>query len=155
METYRYNMENIITFTKDGIKVRQTVTNPLMPSRQEESIVPYDGITQYNPLDIRVVGIVPSFDPTGVLKQIELKLADDSPHDLKWFERRVLEMLKDGKTWKKESIYSALEPEFSSSDRKKLRSGGSRGYSNLTTALDSLKKAGSLDNPRKGLWRLK
>ena len=150
-------MDNFMIFTKDGIKVRETIKNPLMPERQEESIVPYNKITQYNPLDVHVIGIIPKI-VDGVLNQIELKLgeADDSSyHDLLWFKGRVKEFLKDGKDWKKENLYSKLELEFNSADHKKLKSGGTRGYSNLTSALDMLKKDGVLENPRKGIWRLK
>ena len=37
-------MDNVLIFTKDGIKVLEIIKNPLMPERQEESIVPYDKI---------------------------------------------------------------------------------------------------------------
>ena len=150
-------MENFIIFTKDGIKVRETITNPLMPERQAESTVPYNKITQYNPLDIHVIGIVPKV-VDGVLNQIELKLGeedDSSYHDIIWFKSRIQEFLKDGKDLKKENLYSKLELEFNSADHKKLKGGGTRGYSNLTGALDLLKKEGKLENPRKGMWRLK
>jgi|YelNatPaOPRAMG01_1025707.scaffolds.fasta_scaffold49360_4 hypothetical protein len=150
-------MENFIIFTKDGIKVRETITNPLIPERQTESTVPYNKITQYNPLDIHVIEIVPKV-VDGVLKQIELKLGEDddsSYHDVLWFKGRIKEFLKDGRDWKKENLYSKLESEFNSADHKKLKGGGTRGYSNLTGALDALKKEGILENPRKGMWRLK
>jgi hypothetical protein len=150
-------MSNFIIFTKEGIKVMETITNPLMPERQEESIVPYHKITQYNPLDIHVIGIVPRV-VDGVLNQIELRLGEDddsSYHDVLWFKDKIQEILKDGRDWKKESLYSKLEQEFNSADHKKLKGGGTRGYSNLTGALDILKKEGILENPRKGMWRLK
>ena len=149
-------MENIIIFTKDGIKVRETITNPLMPKRQAESTVPYENITQYNPLDIHVIGIIPSVID-GVLNQIELRIGDDdsSPHDILWFKDRIQKCLKDGKDLKKENLYSKLEQEFSPADHKKLKGGQTRGYSNLTMALDLLKKENKLENPRKGIWRLR
>lgn len=150
-------MGNFIIFTKEGIKVMETITNPLMPERQEESTVPYNKITQYNPLDIHVIGIVPMV-LDGVLNQIELRLGEDddsSYHDVLWFKDKIQEILKDGRDWKKESLYSKLEQEFNLADHKKLKGGGTRGYSNLTGALDILKKEGILENPRKGMWRLK
>lgn len=150
-------MNNFLIFTKDGIKVLETIKNPLMPERQAESTVPYTNITQYNPLDIHVIGIVPKVE-NGVLKQIELRLGDEdnsSYHDVLWFKKCIQEYLKDGREWKKENIYSKLESEFNSGDHKKLKGGATRGYSNLTGALDLLKKEGILENPRKGIWRLK
>ena len=150
-------MDNIIIFTKDGIKVRETITNPLVPERQAESTVPYDKITQYNPLDIHVIGIIPSVI-NGVLNQIELRIGEEddlSYHDILWFKARIQDCLKDGKDLKKENLYSKLQQEFSSADHKKLKGGQTRGYSNLTTALDILKKENKLENPRKGIWRLK
>ncbi|MCL5680835.1 MAG: winged helix-turn-helix domain-containing protein [Candidatus Thermoplasmatota archaeon] len=149
-------MDNTIIFTKDGIKVMESVSNPLTPTRQQESIVPYDKITEYNPLDIRVIGIVPKV-VDGVLKQIELRIGDvdSSPHDLSWYKQKILEILKGGREWKKESIYSELEKEFNSSDHKKLKGGMTRGYSVLTTALIKLKKDNLIENPRKGIWKMK
>ncbi len=150
-------MDNTITFTKDGIKVRETVSNPLIPNTERQSIVTYDKITEYNPLDIHVVGIVPRV-VDGTLKEIEFRLGDESDvsfHDLVWFKSKVPEILADGKEWKKESIYKKLEPQFNPSDYKRLKSGGARGYANLTTALNMLKKEDVLENPRKGMWKLR
>ena len=93
----------------------------------------------------------------GVLKQIELRIGDvdSSPHDLSWYKQKILEILKGGREWKKESIYSELEKEFNSSDHKKLKGGMTRGYSVLTTALIKLKKDNLIENPRKGIWKMK
>lgn len=149
-------MNNVIIFTKDGIKVLETVSNPLTPDRKQESTVKYDRITEYNPLDIRVIGIVPKIE-NGILKQIELRVGNDdtSPHDLAWYREKVLKIVNDDKEWKKENIYSQLEREFNTSDHKKLKGGMTRGYSILTFALAVLKKEGLVDNTRKGIWRKK
>ena len=128
-----------------------------MQSSQSFPQPPYDKITQYNPLDIHVIGIVPKVEG-GVLSQIELKLGkedESSYHDTLWFKKQIQDFLSDGKEWKKESIYAKLQPEFNIGDHKKLKGGTTRGYSNLSGALDLLKKEGVLENPRKGIWRLR
>jgi len=156
-------MDNYYTikFTKDGIKVKTTTLNPLRKPEEREEITPYNEITNLNPLDLRVVEIIPKFS-NEVLTEIELKIIKEEDkqlgseyHDVPWYKERVLEILSDKKEWKKDSIYDKLKAEFNPADRKTLKSGRNRGYGMLSTALNILKKENKIENPRKGLWKLK
>jgi len=156
-------MDNYYTikFTKDGIKVKTTTLNPLRKPEEREEITPYNEITNLNPLDLRVVEIIPKFS-NEVLTEIELKIIKEEDkqlgseyHDVPWYKERVLEILSDKKEWKKDSIYDKLKAEFNPADRKILKSGRNRGYEMLSTALNNLKKENKIENPRKGLWKLK
>jgi len=150
-----------IKFTKDGIKVKTTIFNPLKKPEEREEITPYNEITNLNPLDLHVVEIIPKFS-NEVLTEIELKILkkedkqpDSEYHDLLWYKERVVDILSDKKEWKKDSIYDKLKAEFNPADRKISKSGRSRGYEMLSTALNILKKENKIENPRKGLWKLK
>ena len=97
-----------------------------------------------------------------MLTEIELKILKEEDkqlgseyHDLLWYKERILEILSDKKEWKKDSIYDKLKAEFNPADRKTLKSGKNRGYGMLSTALNILKKENKIENPRKGLWKLK
>jgi len=150
-----------IKFTKDGIKVKTTTLNPLRKPEEREEITPYNEITNLNPLDLHVVEIIPKFS-NEVLTEIELKILKEEDkqlgseyHDVRWYKERVLEILSDKKEWKKDSIYDKLKAELNPADRKILKSGRNRGYEMLSTALNILKKENKIENPRKGLWKLK
>jgi len=150
-----------IKFTKDGIKVKTTILNPLRKPEEREEITPYNEISNLNPLNLRVVEIIPKFS-NEVLTEIELKILNEEDkqvgaeyHDLLWYKKRVLEILSDKKEWKKDSIYDKLKAEFNPADRKISKSGKSRGYEMLSTALNILKKENKIENPRKGIWKLK
>ena len=150
-----------IKFTKDGIKVKTTILNPLRKPEEREEITPYNEISNLNPLNLRVVEIIPKFS-NEVLTEIELKILNEEDkqvgaeyHDLLWYKKRVLEILSDKKEWKKDSIYDKLKAELNPADRKILKSGRNRGYEMLSNALNILKKENKIENPRKGLWKLK
>jgi len=150
-----------IKFTKDGIKEKKIIISPLRPPEEREEITPYNEITNLNPLDLHVVGIIPKFS-NEVLTEIELKILKEEDkqvgpeyHDLLWYKERILEILSDKKEWKRDSIYDKLKAEFNPADRKTLKSGKNRGYGMLSTALNILKKENKIENPRKGLWKLK
>jgi hypothetical protein len=149
-----------ITFTKDGIKVTEKVSNPLM-IKERETIIPYAEITNKNPLDIHVVAINPKFS-NGTLTEIELiilkgediQLSSDY-HDINWYEEKVMQLLSDGKEWSRKSIFNKLKEEFGQDDTRKTRRGKSRGSFLLNSALVKLKKENKLENPRRGVWKLK
>jgi hypothetical protein len=152
---------NTITFTKEGIKVKESITSPLTKREERERTLPYSEITNQNPLNIRVVAIIPKFS-NGMLTEIELKILNEEDnqggsgyHDMLWHKQRVLDILSDKREWKKESIYNKLKAEFNQADYKKMKSGNSRGYEILTIALNSLKGENKVENPRKGLWKLR
>jgi len=151
-----------IKFTKDGIKVKTTIFNPLKKPEEREEITPYNEITNLNPLDLHVVEIIPKFS-NEVLTEIELKILKKEDkqlgskyHDLQWYKERVFEILSDKKEWKKDSIYDKLKAELNPAETIKIsKNRRSRGYGMLSTALNILKKENKVENPRKGLWKLK
>jgi len=153
---------NKITFTKDGIKVTETVSNPLIIKEKErETIMPYAEITDQNPLNIHVVAINPKFS-NGTLTEIELiisKVEDtqlsSNYHDINWYEEKVMELLSDGKEWSKKIIYNKLKEEFGHDDLRKTKRGKTRGNDILTWTLSKLKKENKVENPRRGVWKLK
>jgi len=152
---------NTITFTKEGIKVKESITSPLTKKEERERTLPYSEITNQNPLNIRVVAIIPKFS-NGTLTEIELKILNEEDnqrgpgyHEMLWHKQRVLDILSDKREWKKESIYNKLKAEFNQADYEKMKSGNSRGYEILTIALKSLKEENKVENPRKGLWKLR
>jgi hypothetical protein len=147
-------MTEEIKFTRGGIETMEIVSNPLTRPERRKTTIPYDKITQLNPLDLHVIGIRPIIRE-GVIAEIALEIGgeDSSYHTLEWFADNILSILSDGSTLKKDEIYQRASSEFNSSDFKKLRGGMTRAYSNLTSALNYLKGAGKIENPRKGYWR--
>jgi hypothetical protein len=148
-------MTERIIFKRNGIETTEIVNTPLTKPEKRQTTIPYNKISEFNPLDLHVVSITPIIKD-GVLTEIELELGieDSSYHSIDWFKGKIEEILSDGTAFKKDEMYKKVSTEFNSSDFKKLKSGGTRGYSNLTTSLELLKKEGKIENPRKGYWKL-
>ncbi|MEM0136416.1 MAG: hypothetical protein QXU18_14515 [Thermoplasmatales archaeon] len=156
IENIQNNMNEKIIFKKNGIETTEIVNTPLTKPERRATIIDYKKIDELNPLDLHVIGINPIVRD-NVLIEIELVLGAESSsyHSVEWFKEKVKGVLSDKTTFKKDDIYDKISKEFTSSDYKKLGSGGTRGYSNLTTALNQLKQEGVVENPRKGYWRKK
>lgn len=148
-------MGDKIMFKKDGIEATEVVHTPLTKPERRQTTVLYSQISEFNPLDLHVVSINPIIK-NGVLTAIELELGgeDSRYHSVDWIKEKVLQILSDKVELKKDEIYKMVSSEFNSSDFKKLKSGGNRGYSNLTTSLNLLKNEKKIENPRKGYWML-
>lgn len=148
------NMNEKIIFKKNGIETTEIVNTPLTKPERRTTIIDYNRIDELNPLDIHVVGIKPIVKDNALI-EIELVLGAESSsyHSVEWFKEKILEVTPDRSTVKKEDIYGKISKDFASSDYKKLGSGTTRGYSNLTTALNQLKQEKKVENPKKGYWR--
>jgi hypothetical protein len=148
-------MNERIIFKQNGIETTEIINTPLTKPEKRQTTIPYSKISEFNPLDLHVVRIIPIIKD-GVLTAIELELGveDSRYHSIDWFKDKIEQILSDGTALKKDEIYKKVSAEFNSSDFKKLKSGGARGYSNLTTSLNLLKNEGKLENPRKGYWKL-
>lgn len=148
-------MNERIIFKQNGIETTEIVNTPLTKPEKRQTTIPYNKISEFNPLDLHVVSIIPVIKD-GVLTAIELELGveDSGYHSIDWFKDKIEKILSDGTALKKDEIYKKISTEFNSSDFKKLKSGGTIGYSNLTTSLNLLKNEGKIENPRKGYWKL-